>query len=139
MNNKGLITILFALLLPAIAYSQGRKTVEKKGIVKQTVYEYFIADGMRDPVVEEIITYDSQGNETEHKVLNKVGEVKSWQIFSYDEEGNKIGESILDDNGEQLERFEWIYEDGLVVEKRYFDDRDRLAKRKEYKYEYGEE
>ncbi|MCF8346706.1 MAG: hypothetical protein K9G38_05800 [Bacteroidales bacterium] len=139
MKSKGFFIILFALLLPVLAFSQGRKTVEKKGIVKQTVYEYFLAEGMRDPLVEEIITYDKQGNEIEHKVLNKEGGVKSWLTFMYDEDGNKTGETILDDNGEQMERFEWIYEDDLVVEKRYFDYKDRLVKRKEYKFEYREE
>ena len=42
-------------------------------------------------------------------------------------------------SGNQVERFEWIYKDDLVVEKKYYDDRDRLAKRKEYRFNYREE
>lgn len=126
-------------ILPFVSYAQGRKTVEKKGIVEQTVYEYFVADGLSKPVVEEIINYDEEGNISEHQVFNKYGEYKSWEKFRYDEDGNKVEEIILDGSGKQEERFEWIYKDGLVVEKKYYDDRDRLAKRKEYKFSYRDQ
>jgi hypothetical protein len=126
-------------MLPFVSFAQGRKTIEKKGIVEQTVYEYFVAEGLSKPVVEEIIRYDEVGNIAEHQVFNKYGEYKSWMKFSYDEEGNKVEEIILDGSGNQVERFEWIYKDELLVEKRYYDNRDRLSKRKEYKYSYREQ
>ncbi len=126
-------------ILPFVSYAQGRKMIEKKGIVEQTVYEYFVSDGLKKPVVEEIINYNEEGNIVEHQVFNKYGEYKSWEKFKYDEDGNKVEEIILDDRGNQVERFEWIYDDGLVVEKKYYDDRDRLIKRKEYTFSYRDQ
>jgi len=126
-------------ILPFVSFAQGRKTIEKKEIVEQTVYEYFVAEGLSKPVVEEIIRYDEEGNIAEHQVFNKYGEYKSWEKFKYDGDGNKVEEIILDGKGNQVERFEWIYKDELVVEKRYYDNRDRLSKRKEYKYSYRDQ
>lgn len=139
MRRKSIVALMLFCILPFVSYAQGRKTVEKKGIVEQTVYEYFVADGLSKPVVEEIINYDEEGNISEHQVFNKYGEYKSWEKFRYDEDGNKVEEIILDGSGKQEERFEWIYKDGLVVEKKYYDDRDRLAKRKEYKFSYRDQ
>jgi YD repeat-containing protein len=139
MRSKPVVAIMLLCMLPFVSFAQGRKTIEKKGIVEQTVYEYFVAEGLSKPVVEEIIRYDEEGNIAEHQVFNKYGEYKSWMKFSYDEEGNKVEEIILDGSGNQVERFEWIYKDELLVEKRYYDNRNRLAKRKEYKYSYRED
>jgi hypothetical protein len=139
MRSRKVLALLLLCILPFASHAQGRKTVEKNKIVQQTVYEYFVAEGLSKPVVEEIINYDEEGNVIEHQVFNKYGEYKSWQKFRYDEDGNKVEETILDGNGNQVERFEWIYKDDLVVEKRYYDDRDRLAKRKEYRFSYRKE
>lgn len=139
MRGKSVVAMLFICSLPFALSAQGRKTIEKKGIVQQTVHEYFVAEGLSKPVVEEIVNYDKEGNIAEHQVFNKYGEYKSWEKFKYDKEGNKVEEIILDGSGNQEERFEWIYKDELLVEKRYYDDRNRLAKRKEYKYSYRDE
>jgi YD repeat-containing protein len=139
MRRRTVAGVMLLCILPFVSFAQGRKTVEKKGIVEQTVYEYFVAEGLSKPVVEEIINYDEQGNVLEHQVFNKYGEYKSWERFRYDEDGNKVEEIILDGSGKQVERFEWIYEDDLVVEKKYYDDRDRLVKRKEYKFSYRDQ
>lgn len=139
MRRITIIAMLLLCTLQFVSYAQGRKTIEKKGIAEQTVYEHFVAEGLSKPVVEEIISYDKEGNIAEHQVFNKYGEYKSWQKFRYDEDGNKVEEIILDGKGNQEERFEWIYKDGLVVEKKYYDDRDRLVKRKEYKFSYRDQ
>lgn len=139
MRSKSVVAVLLICMLPFVSFAQGRKTIEKREIVEQTVYEYFVAEGLSKPVVEEIINYDKEGNIAEHQVFNKYGEYKSWQKFSYDGDGNKVEEIILDGKGSQVERFEWIYKDELVVEKRYYDNRDRLVKRKEYKYSYRDQ
>ena len=139
MRSKPVVAIMLLCILPFVSYAQSRKTIEKKEIVEQTVYEYFVAEGLSKPVVEEIINYDKEGNIIEHQVFNKYGEYKSWEKFKYDGDGNKVEEIILDGSGNQVERLEWIYKDELVVEKRYYDNRNRLAKRKEYKYSYRDQ
>lgn len=133
------LQLALLLLLPGLLVAQGRKELRENKVVRQTVYEYFIAEGLKDPVVEVIETYDERGNIVEFKQFNKVGEIKLWQQFKYDSDDNKIEESILDAKGKQSERFVWIYKDGFVIEKQYFDQKDRLVKRKEYKYEKRKE
>ena len=78
MRRRNVLALLLLCILPFASNAQGRKTIEKKEIEQQTVYEYFIADGLSKPVVEEIINYDEEGNVTEHQVFNKYGEYKSW-------------------------------------------------------------
>lgn len=135
MKNRLLIAIMTLMLLPSWIFAQDEDVIRRHGITQQTVYEYFVEEGFPDPLVEEIKRYDEQGNVIEHKEINKMGEVRGWQTFQYDKNGDKVEEVTLDSNGDQEERLEWIYEDRLVVEKRYYDHKDRLVKRKEYKYD----
>jgi len=139
MNRKLYIIAFVLAMLPALGYAQGEDLISKKKIASQTVYEYFIEEGIKNPVIERIEKYDKSGNMTEEKEMNKEGEVRLWMKYKYDAAGNKVEETIMNIRGGQEERFEWIYKDGLVVEKKYFDHKDRLVKRKEYKYEYRSE
>lgn len=127
------------ILAPAFVHGQSEAIISKQNIASQTVYEYFIEEGLKDPVVERIEKYDKNGYMIEEKEMNKEGEVKVWMKYKYDADGNKVEETILNIRGGQEERTEWIYKDGLVVEKKYYDHKDRLVKRKEYKYEYRSE
>jgi len=120
---------------PSISGQSSKKIAEKK-ISKVTVYEYFIADGMSDPVVEKEESYDENGNLIEFKEYNKVGKVKTWEKFKYNENNDEVEVQVLDEKGRQEERVEYSYDGNFVIEKRYFDNKDRLVKRKEYKYEY---
>lgn len=139
MNRNKNILVGMLFLVPALLHAQSEELISKKNIASQTVYEYFIEEGLKDPVVERIEKYDKNGYLIEEKDLNKEGEVKDWMKYKYDAAGNKVEETILNIRGGQEERTEWIYKDGLVVEKKYYDHKDRLVKRKEYKYEYRSE
>lgn len=134
MNWNKCVSVGILLLVPAFLFAQSEEIIRSKNIVSQTVYEYFIEEGLKDPVVERIERYDTDGNMIEEKEMNKEGEVREWMKYTYDTEGNKVEETILNIRGGQEERIEWIYKDGLVVEKKYYDHKDRLVKRKEYKY-----
>jgi hypothetical protein len=139
MNWKKYIPICTLLLLPAFIFAQDEEIIRAKKITSQTVYEYFIEEGMKDPVVERIERYDEAGNMIEEKEMNKEGDIRDWMKYKYDDKGNKVEETKINIRGGQEERIEWIYNDGLVVEKKYYDHKDRLVKRKEYKYEYRSE
>ncbi|MCF8226779.1 MAG: hypothetical protein K9J30_12950 [Bacteroidales bacterium] len=130
------IPALFLLLTVPETFCQSRKTIENKGIIKQTVYEYFIGEGLKDPVVEMVEQYDTTGRVIETKVFNKEGKIKEWKQYRYNSEGEKTEEVTLDGKGRTEEREVWVYKDGLVIEKKYYDHKDRLYKRKEYRYEY---
>lgn len=127
--------ILF-LIGGALVSGQGKKTIREKNIVTITVHEYFLEDGMDEPVVESVETYNEEGEMIEIQEFNKEGEIKKWEKYAYDEEGNLIEEVFLDEKG-RIERTEkTIFRDGLRVERQFYDDKGRLYKKKAYLYEY---
>jgi hypothetical protein len=133
------IAILILLLFPATgAFGQSKKTIREKGIVKITVQEYFLEEGMREPVVESEETYNEEGDLLEIKEYNRRGEVRRWEKFSYNDEGDLIEEVFLDDRGRVTSTEKTIYKDGLRVEKHFFNNRGQLVKKKEYQYEYSQ-
>jgi len=116
--------------------AQSRKTIREKNISTQTVQEYFIEEGYKDPVVESIEKYNEDGDLLEIKVFNKGGEIKRWEKYAYNEDGDLVEEVYMDARG-RVERTEKnIYKDGLRVEKQYFDQKGKLYKKKVYEYEY---
>lgn len=129
---------LVALLTTVQVPGQGKKTISSMGIVSVTVQEYFIEEGMDQPVVESIEKYNEEGELVELKEFNKRGEVRKWEKYGFDGDGNLVEEIFLDEKG-KVERTEKnLYRDGLRVEKEYYDDKGRLTKRKVYQYEYRE-
>lgn len=139
MKSPTYSTLLLLFIFPVLCSAQGKKTIKNLHLKSQTVYEYFIAEGLKDPVIESIEVYDSTGNVIEFKEFSSEGDIKNWQTFKYDENDNKIEETTFDNKGRIEERIEWIYKNELVVEKKYFDHKNRLTKRKEYKYAYRQD
>lgn len=130
---------LLLIFVPALCMAQGSKVLKRNNVVSQTTYEYFIEEGKKNPVVEKIEKYDKEGQVTELKVFNKVGEIKQWEKYSYNEDGEVVEEQILNENGKVIERIEYSFENELVREKRYFDHKGRMVKKKTYEYQYMEE
>ena len=80
------------LLLAVTAYATGqsKKTIRAAGIESITVQEYFIEEGMDEPVVESVEKFNKDGELVEIKEFNKRGEVKNWERYVYDSEGNLV-------------------------------------------------
>jgi hypothetical protein len=126
---------MFLLVCGPMA-GQDAKTNKERGIAKQTVQEYFVEEGMDEPVVESIERYNEAGDLIEIKEFNRKGEVKLWEQYAYNEAGQVVEEVFLDAKG-RIERSEKsIYADGLRVEKHYYNNKNKLYKRKVYEYEY---
>jgi len=137
MMSKGMTYVLAGLLLCQLQVAaQSKKEIREKNIESVTVEEYFLEEGMNEPVIESVEKFDEQGELIERKELNKLGEIKRWEKYAYDEDGNLVEEVFLDEKGkvESIERN--IYRDGLRVEKQYFDHRERMVKKKVYVYGY---
>jgi len=117
-------------------HAQSKKTIREKRISTQTVQEYFIGEGFKDPVVESIEKYNEDGDVLEIKVFNKEGEVKQWEKYSYNEDGDLVEELFLDARGRVDRTEKTVYKDGLRVEKQFYDQKGKLYKRKVYEYEY---
>ena len=116
--------------------AQSSKTIQEKQIASRTVQEYFIEEGMDEPIIESIERFNANGDLEELKEYNKKGDVKRWEKYAYDENGKLVEEVFLDAKG-RIDRIErTIYADGLKQEKQYFNSREVPYKRKVYEYEY---
>jgi hypothetical protein len=130
-----LLTGTFMLLAGPIL-GQSTKIIKEKKIASQSIYEYFVEEGIDEPLLESYEKYDAEGNLLEIKELNSKGEVKLWQKYMYDEEGNVVEKIFLDAKGRVESKEKSIYSDGLRIEKQFYNKKDKLVKRKVYEYEF---
>lgn len=124
------------LIVAASLLGQNRTTVKERKIASVTVQEYFIEEGMDKPVVESFTAFNEQGELSELKEFSNEGDVKKWEKYTYNEEGMLVEEIFLDGKGKVERKEISIYKDGLRIEKRFFNNKDKLYKRKVYEYEY---
>lgn len=118
--------------------AQGAKTLSKNKVSSRTVQEYFIEEGMDTPVVESYEAYDEDGEVIELKEYSRKGEVKTWEKYVYNENGDLVEEIFLDSKGRVDRTEKTVWEEGLKVEKLYYNQKDQLYKRKVYAYEFSE-
>ena len=137
VKTRGLFLLTCAFLIMAgPVLGQSTKIIKEKKITTLTVQEYFIDEGMDEPVVESIERFNERGDLIEIQEFNSRGDVKLWEKYAYDNEGRVVEEIFLDAKG-RVERTEKsIYSDGLRIEKQFYNNRDKLYKRKVYEYEY---
>ena len=124
------------LLVSGTAMGQGKKTIREKKITSITVNEYFIEEGMDEPVVESIEKFNEEGDLVEIQVFNKRGDYKRWEKYVYNDDGELVEEIFLDEKGRITETEKNIYDGDLRVEKQYYNKRGDLYKKKVYTYEY---
>ena len=132
-------TLMICLMvgLAAALNGQDRKDIRDADIVSLTVNEYFLEEGLDEPQVESIEKFNEDGEVIELQKFNKRGEVTRWEKYSYDEERNLIEEVFLNGRGKITRTEKSIYKEGFKVEKHYFNERDKLYKKKVYVYEYS--
>ncbi|MCK4750626.1 MAG: hypothetical protein KAT15_26390 [Bacteroidales bacterium] len=128
--------VAILLCITMIGYGQSKKDIQEKGIVSKTVQEYFIEEGADEPVVESIEKYNKEGETIELQEFNRLGDIKRWEKYGYDAVGQLVEEVFLDSKGRITQTEKSVYEDGLRVEKRYYNSRGKLYKKKVYEYEY---
>ena len=137
VETRVLFFLICALhFVSASLIGQSTEIIKEKKIVTRTVQEYFIGEGMDEPVVESIERFNERGDLIEIKEFNSRGEIKLWEKYSYDSEGNVVEEVFLDAKGRIEQTEKSIYSDGLRIEKQYFNNNEKLYKRKVYEYEY---
>ena len=136
MKNRHLSILILLLVSVTVISAQGSKTIREKKITTITVQEYFIEEGYNEPVVESIETFNEAGDRVEIKQFNKAGEVKRWEKYVYNENRDLVEEIFLDAKGKVTLTEKNIYEDGLRIEKHYFNPKDKMIKKKVYKYEH---
>lgn len=124
------------VVVTGVAFGQGKKTIKEKKIISITVDEYFIEEGMYEPVVESIEKFNENGDLVEMQVFNKREEVKKWEKYVFNDDGKLVEEIFLDGKGRITSTEKNIYRGDLRVEKQYYNTRGDLYKKKVYKYEY---
>jgi len=133
---KPLLVTLSLLAIAIISFGQDKKEVIEKGIQVKRNYEIDIANGDKESTLEKEEYYNFRGDIIETKEFIDAGKTLSlWFKYKYDTQGNLIEEQELNSKGEQKERFEYKYENGLKIEKLYYDNKNRLTKKKIFKYE----
>ncbi len=130
-----LLSSAFLLVAGPLA-GQNSKTLKERKIVTRTVQEYFIEEGMDEPVIESIERFNENGDLREIKEFNSKGDIKLWEKYDYNEEGKVIEIIFLNQKGKIESKEKNIYSDGLRIEKQYYNNKDKLVKRKVYEYEY---
>ena len=130
-----LLTSAF-MLMTGLLMAQSAEIVKEKKIVSTTVYEYFVEEGLDEPAIESVENFNDQGQLLEIKEYDNKGSVKRWEKYVYNEEGKVEEEIFLDSKGRVDSREKSIYADGLRVEKQFYNNKDKLVKRKVYEYEY---
>lgn len=137
MIEKNIISVaaMFFLVF-TVSHAQSKKTIREKGITTITVNEYFIEEGMDEPVVESIQRFNEAGELMEIKEFNKKEEVKRWEKYVHDDDGNVVEQIFLDEKGRITETEKNIYDGKLRIEKQYFNNKGKLYKKKVYQYEY---
>lgn len=143
MNMKLLLVILSIAFFTLNSFGQDKKDVQdKKEIVEKKIhskqnFQLDVANGDTEPYLEKEEFYNLTGDVEELKEYTDNGITLSrWIKYKYDSQGNLIEEQNLNSKGEQKERFEYKYKDGLKTEKLYYDSKNHLVKKKIFKYEF---
>ena len=133
---KMLYMMLIFMFISGGVFCQSKKIIKEKEIISTTVHEYFIEEGMDEPVVESIEKFNEEGDLVEIQVFNKRGDYKRWEKYVYNDDGELVEEIFLDEKGRITETEKNIYDGDLRVEKQYYNKRGDLYKKKVYTYEY---
>jgi hypothetical protein len=133
--KSSLIVLLLLTFNSLVAQSEAE--IKEKGIKSKTFYVQNIEDGEKEPVIDKIESYDEHGRLIDLKIYDREGKnIKDWFQYKYNEAGLIIEEVEYDSRSRLKERIVHIYKGGLKVEKHYFDDKERMTKKKVYEYQY---
>jgi hypothetical protein len=136
MNMKPFLITLSLIVITLISYGQDKKEVIEKGIQVKRNYGLNIENGDKEPILEKEEFYNFRGDLIEVKDYTDDGKTLSnWTKYKYDSQGELIEEQELNPKGDQKSRLEYKYENGLKTEKLFYDNKNRLTKKKIFKYE----
>jgi len=133
---KPFFITIFLFIFSLISYGQDKKDVIEKGIQVKRNYSLNIENGDKEPSLEKEEFYNFRGDLVEVKDYTDDGKTLSnWIKYKFDSQGLLIEEQELNPKGDQKDRFEYKYENGLKTEKLFYDNKNRLTKKKIFKYE----
>lgn len=133
--NK-LLIICFILISTSLFAQNKKSEIVQLGIEVKRYYEQDIKNGETEPKLFKEEFFNFRGELVESKEYSiKDKKITLWFKYKYDQEGNLIEEIELNDKGTQKSRVVDRFEKGFRVERLYYDDKDRLVKKRVYKYD----
>jgi len=134
---KRLFLLSSLLIFTFYSFGQDKHDIIEKGIKSKKNLEINYADGDKTASIEKEEFYNSAGEIIEIKEYKEKGKtLVLWFKYKYDANSFLIEELELNSKGEQKERIEYKYVNGLRVEKLYYDSKNRLSKKKTFEYEF---
>lgn len=130
--------LLIALLVCTsfLGVAQNKTTIVEKGVKMIRTLEQDIAQGEKKMLLEKEEYFDANGELIELKIFDEKGRIKKWEQYKYSAAGKLVEEKYLNYRGDVKERIEHVFKDGLKVEKLYYDEKNRLYKKKKYEVEF---
>lgn len=119
-----------------IGLAQNKTTIVEKGVKMIRTLEQDIAQGEKKMLLEKEEYYDVKGELIELKEFDEKGRIKKWEQYKYSAEGKLVEEKSLNYKGDLDERIVYVFKNGLKVEKLYYDEKNRLYKKKKYEVEF---
>jgi hypothetical protein len=134
---KKIVFILVVSFIVLNSFGQDKKDIRDNGIQVKRSFSIDIANGDKEPSIEKEEFFNLKGDIVELKEYSGKGKtIDKWTKYKYDGQGNLIEEQELTPKGDLKERYEYKYdENGLKTEKLYYDNKNRLYKKKLFKYE----
>lgn len=131
------LIFLALFLFTLTVFGQNKKTeIVQYGIEVKRYYEQDIKSGEAKPVLFKEEFFNFRGELVETKEYStKDKKVVVWIKYKYDFDGNTIEEQELNEKGEQKSKTVDKFEKGLRVERLYYDDKDRVVKKRTYTYD----
>lgn len=133
---RKIIFIISTLCLCTFTNAQSPKEAKEAKILKKTTSEINIEKGEKKPIIEKEETFNTDGEIVELKEYDKVGKLSNWVKYTFDANNNLIKETYLKPSGNIDKSIVYIYENGVKAQKQYFDDKDRMLKKKIYEYKF---
>ena len=130
------LLVITLMIMGCSVFAQSKKTIVENKIKLVSSYEQDIHQGEKELILEKEEYYNTKGELIELKEFDEKGRIKKWEKYSYSSEGQLTEEKILNYRGNTEKRIEHTYQNGIKVGKLYFDDKNRLYKKKRYEFKY---
>lgn len=133
---KNLLIFAFILFTVSVFGQNKKSEIVQFGIEVKRYYEQDIKNGEAKPSLFKEEFFNFRGELVETKEYStKDKKVALWVKYKYDFDGNTIEELELNEKGEQKSKTVDKFEKGLRVERFYYDEKDRLVKKRTYTYD----
>jgi len=136
MKKVFLLLVFFLLFCFIELYCQSKKEVVKNSIVTRKEIRIDYVSGKPVEYVESEKRWDEKGNIIEEKRFNYKKAVVFHVKYKYNENNDIILEEYFSSSGSLNKKIEYLYSDGVKVEKCIYAKNNIIKTRKVYQYQF---